>query len=203
MPWASPLPLECEREVAVESLRNVRVLTEAALAIALAFVLGFVKVLDLPFGGSISLEMVPLILFALRQGVVPGVLAGTVYGFLNLMVDPFIVHPVQVLLDYPVAFGVLGLAGLFRPTTVGTILGTLAATAARFVAHFVSGVVFFATFAPEGWNPAVYSAAYNAIYLVPSLIIAVVGVRLLLAALAQARPSRRQTEVSERAARTV
>ncbi|CAN5166360.1 hypothetical protein BH20ACT11_BH20ACT11_14910 [soil metagenome] len=203
MPWASPLPLECEREVAVESLRNVRVLTEAALAIALAFVLGFVKVLDLPFGGSISLEMVPLILFALRQGAMPGVLAGTVYGFLNLMVDPFIVHPVQVLLDYPVAFGVLGLAGLFRPTTVGTILGTLAATAARFVAHFVSGVVFFATFAPEGWNPAVYSAAYNAIYLVPSLIIAVVGVRLLLAALAQARPSRRQTEVSERAARTV
>jgi thiamine transporter len=195
--------LECEREVAVESLRNVRVLTEAALAIALAFVLGFVKVLDLPFGGSISLEMVPLILFALRQGAMPGVLAGTVYGFLNLMVDPFIVHPVQVLLDYPVAFGVLGLAGLFRPTTVGTILGTLAATAARFVAHFVSGVVFFATFAPEGWNPAVYSAAYNAIYLVPSLIIAVVGVRLLLAALAQARPSRRQTEVSERAARTV
>jgi thiamine transporter len=183
--------LECEREVAVESLRNVRVLTEAALAIALAFVLGFVKVLDLPFGGSISLEMVPLIL------------AGTVYGFLNLMVDPFIVHPVQVLLDYPVAFGVLGLAGLFRPTTVGTILGTLAATGARFVAHFVSGVVFFATFAPEGWNPAVYSAAYNAIYLVPSLIIAVVGVRLLLAALAQARPSRRQAEVSERAARTV
>lgn len=187
----------------MESLRNVRVLTEAALAIALAFVLGFVKVLDLPFGGSISLEMVPLILFALRQGAMPGVLAGTVYGFLNLMVDPFIVHPVQVLLDYPVAFGVLGLAGLFRPTTVGTILGTLAATAARFVAHFVSGVVFFATFAPEGWNPAVYSAAYNAIYLVPSLIIAVVGVRLLLAALAQARPSRRQTEVSERAARTV
>jgi thiamine transporter len=146
--------------------------------------------------------MVPLILFALRQGVAPGVLAGTVYGFLNLMVDPFIVHPVQVLLDYPVAFGVLGLAGLFRPTTVGTILGTLAATGARFVAHFVSGVVFFATFAPEGWNPAVYSAVYNAIYLVPSLIIAVVGVRLLLVALAQARPSRRQMEARDGAART-
>ena len=187
----------------MESLRNVRVLTEAALAIALAFVLGFVKVLDLPFGGSISLEMVPLILLALRQGVVPGVLAGAVYGFLNLMVDPFIVHPVQVLLDYPVAFGVLGLAGLFKPTTVGTILGTLAATAARFVAHFLSGVVFFATFAPEGWNPAVYSAVYNAIYLVPSLIIAVVGVRLLLAALAQTRPSRRQAEARDGAARTV
>lgn len=190
----------------MESVRNVRVLTEAALAIALAFVLGFIKLLDLPFGGSISLEMVPLILLALRQGVVPGVLAGVVYGFLNLMVDPFIVHPVQVILDYPVAFGALGLAGLFKPTTYGTVLGTFVATAARFVAHFVSGVVFFATYAPEGWNPAVYSAAYNAIYLVPSLIIAVVGVRLLLAALAQARPSRRQIEVSQggtNAARTV
>lgn len=133
----------------MESVRNVRVLTEAALAIALAFVLSFVKLLDLPFGGSISLEMVPLILLALRQGVVPGVLAGVVYGFLSLLVDPFIVHPVQVLLDYPIAFGALGLAGLFRPTTYGTVLGTLMATAARFVAHFLSGVVFFATFAPE------------------------------------------------------
>lgn len=190
-----------EKEVAVDSVRNVRVLTEAALAVALAFVLGFVKLLELPFGGSISLEMVPLILFALRQGVVPGVLAGVVYGFLNLMVDPFIVHPVQVLLDYPVAFGALGLAGLFKPTTLGTVLGTLAATAARFAAHFLSGVVFFATYAPEGWNPALYSAAYNAVYLVPSLIIAVIGVRLLLAALAQARPSRRQVEARESGAR--
>lgn len=184
----------------MESLRNVRVLTEAALAIALAFVLSFIKLLDLPFGGSISLEMVPLILFALRQGALPGVLTGAVYGFLSLMVDPFIVHPVQVLLDYPVAFGALGLAGLFRPTTLGTVLGTLAATAARFAAHFVSGVVFFSTFAPDGWNPVVYSAAYNAVYLVPSLVIAVVGVRLLLAALDQARPSRRQVEARETAA---
>lgn len=179
------------------SVRNVRVLTEAALAIALAFVLSFIKFLDLPFGGSISLEMVPLILFALRQGAMAGVLTGAVYGLLSLMVGPFIVHPVQVLFDYPIAFGALGLAGLFRPTTLGTILGTLVATAARFAAHFVSGVVFFASYAPDGWNPAVYSASYNAVYLVPSLVIAVVGVRLLLAALAQARPSRRQVEARE------
>lgn len=183
------------------SIRDVRVLTEAALSVALAFVLSFIKLLDLPFGGSISLEMVPLILFALRQGAAAGIITGAVYGMLNLAVDPFIVHPVQVLFDYPVAFGALGLAGLFRPTTLGTILGTLVATAARFAAHFVSGVVFFASYAPEGWNPLVYSAAYNAVYLVPSLIIAVVGVRLLLAALAQARPSRRQLEVREGAAR--
>ncbi|MDN5696845.1 MAG: energy-coupled thiamine transporter ThiT [Rubrobacter sp.] len=182
-------------------IRNVRVLTEAALSVALAFVLSFIKLLDLPFGGSISLEMVPLILFALRQGAAAGILTGAVYGMLSLAVDPFIVHPVQVLFDYPVAFGALGLAGLFRPTTLGTVLGTLFATAARFAAHFVSGVVFFAAYAPEGWNPLVYSAVYNAVYLVPSLVIAVVGVRLLLAALERARPSRRQLEARESAAR--
>lgn len=182
-------------------IRNVRVLTEAALSVALAFVLSFIKLLDLPFGGSISLEMVPLILFALRQGAAAGILTGAVYGMLSLAVDPFIVHPVQVLFDYPVAFGALGLAGLFRPTTLGTIFGVLLATAARFAAHFVSGVVFFAAYAPEGWNPLVYSAAYNAVYLVPSLVIAVVGVRLLLAALGRARPSRRQLEAREGAAR--
>ena len=194
-------PRNLHGRFAVGSVRDVRVLTEAALSVALAFVLSFIKLLDLPFGGSISLEMVPLILFALRQGAAAGIITGAVYGMLNLAVDPFIVHPVQVLFDYPVAFGALGLAGLFRPTTLGTILGTLAATAARFAAHFVSGVVFFAAYAPEGWNPLVYSAAYNAVYLVPSLIIAVVGVRLLLAALERARPSRRQLEVREGAAR--
>ncbi len=183
------------------SIRDTRVLTEAALSVALAFVLSFIKLLDLPFGGSISLEMVPLILFALRQGAAAGIITGAVYGMLNLAVDPFIVHPVQVLFDYPIAFGALGLAGLFKPTTLGTILGALAATAARFAAHFVSGVVFFASYAPEGWNPLVYSAVYNAVYLVPGLIIALVGVRLLLSALERARPSRRQLEVREGAAR--
>lgn len=184
------------------SIGDTRVLTEAALSVALAFVLSFIKLLDLPFGGSVSLEMIPLVLFALRHGAAAGMLTGAVYGMLSLISNPFIVHPVQLLLDYPVAFGALGLAGLFRPTTLGTVLGALLATAARFAAHFASGVVFFASYAPEGWNPFLYSAAYNAVYLVPSLVIAVVGVRLLLAALERARPSRRQLEVRQSSART-
>src|SRR3712207_7401794 len=95
----------------VKEFKNARVLAEAALAIALAFVLGLIKVFQMPFGGSISLEMVPLILLALRQGPWVGIVAGAAYGLLDLAIEPFIVHPVQVLFDYPLAFGVLGLAG--------------------------------------------------------------------------------------------
>ena len=177
----------------MNAFRDPRVLTEAALAVALAFVLGLIKVFEMPFGGSISLEMVPLILLAVRQGPWVGIAAGAVYGLLDLITPPvFAVHPVQVLLDYPLAFGVLGLAGFFRPTVRGAILGAVVAVLARFLCHFVSGVVFFASYAPEGWNPFVYSAAYNLAYLIPSLIIALVVVVVLLRALEGAQPSPRQ-----------
>ena len=176
----------------MNAFKDTRVLTEAALAIALAFVFGLLPAFKMPFGGSISLEMIPLILLALRQGPVVGTIAGVAYGVLDLVIDPFIVHPVQVLFDYPLAFGALGLAGLFKPTMRGAILGAAVAVLARFVCHFVSGVVFFASYAPEGWNPYLYSAAYNAAYLVPSLGIALVVVVALLKALEGAQPSRRQ-----------
>jgi thiamine transporter len=178
--------------MSVNAFRDVRVLTEAALAIALAFVLGLIKVFQMPMGGSISLEMIPLILLALRQGPLVGIVAGAAYGLLDLAIEPFIVHPVQVLLDYPLAFGALGLAGFFQPTVRGAILGTVVAVLARFICHFISGVVYFASYAPEGWNVYIYSAAYNAAYLIPSLIIAVVVVLVLLRALEEAQPSRRQ-----------
>jgi thiamine transporter len=176
----------------LNAFRDTRVLTEAALAIALAFVLGLIKIFQMPFGGSISLEMIPLILLALRQGPVVGVVAGSAYGLLNLAVGPVVVHPVQVLFDYPLAFGALGLAGFFRPTVRGAVIGATVAVLARLVCHFVSGVVFFASYAPEGWNPYVYSGAYNAAYLVPSLVIALVVVVVLLRALEGAQPSPRQ-----------
>ena len=176
----------------MNAFRDTRVLTEAAIAVALAFVLGLIKLFQMPFGGSISLEMIPLILLALRQGWKVGVVAGTAYGLLDLAIEPVVVQPLQVLLDYPLAFGVLGLAGLFKPTVRGAILGATVAVLARFLCHFLSGVVFFASYAPKGWNLYVYSAAYNVAYLVPSLVIAIVVVVVLLKALDAAQPSPRQ-----------
>ena len=176
----------------MNAFRDTRVLTEAAIAVALAFVLGFVVLFKMPFGGAISLEMIPLILLALRQGPVVGTVAGIAYGFLDLVIDPFIVHPVQVLLDYPLAFGALGLAGFFPPSVRGAILGSTVAVLGRFACHFLSGVVFFASYAWKGWSPAAYSAVYNAGYLVPSLLIALVVVVTLLKTLEGAQPSPRQ-----------
>jgi thiamine transporter len=184
----------------LNAFRDTRVLTEAALAVALAFVLGLIKLFQMPLGGSVSLEMIPLVLLALRQGPVVGVVAGAVYGLLNFAVGPVVVHPVQVLFDYPLAFGALGLAGFFRPTVRGAILGATVAVLARFACHFVSGVVFFASYAPEGWNPLIYSAAYNTAYLVPSLVIALVVVVVLLRALEGAQPSPRQVRYRRSAA---
>jgi thiamine transporter len=180
--------------VLLSTFGDVRVLAEAALAVALAFVLGLVKIFEMPFGGSISLEMIPLILLSLRQGPVVGIVTGAAYGLLNLAVQPFVVHPVQLLLDYPLAFGALGLAGFFRPTVRGAVAGTVVAVLARFACHFFAGVVFFAFYAPQGWNPYLYSAAYNAAYLIPSLGIALVVVVALLRALEGTQPSRRQIE---------
>jgi thiamine transporter len=185
-------PQSDKEDALLNAFRDPRVLTEAALAVALAFVLGLIRVWKMPFGGSISLEMVPLILLALRRGPWVGIAAGAAYGLLDLAIDPFIVHPVQLLFDYPLAFGALGLAGFFQPTVRGAIVGSVVAVLARFLCHFVSGVVFFASYAPKGWNPFVYSAAYNLAYLVPSLIIALVVVAVLLRALEGAQPSPRQ-----------
>jgi thiamine transporter len=186
------IPADWKEGARMNAFRDTRVLTEAALAVALAFVLGFFVLFKMPFGGSVSLEMIPLILLSLRQGWKVGVVAGATYGLLDLAIDPFVVHPLQLLLDYPLAFGVLGLAGLFKPTVRGAILGATVAVLARFFCHFLSGVVFFASYAPEGWNPFLYSTAYNAAYLVPSFLIAIVVVVVLLKALDAAQPSPRQ-----------
>ena len=186
------IPEDRKEDAQLNAFRDTRVLTEAALAVALAFVLGFVVLFKMPNGGSVSLQMIPLIILALRQGWKVGVVAGAAYGLLDLAIDPYVVHPVQLLLDYPLAFGALGLAGLFKPTVRGAVLGTTVAVLARFACHFLSGVVFFASFAPEGWNPYLYSAAYNAAYLAPSLGIAVVVTVVLLKALEGAQPSPRQ-----------
>ncbi len=155
--------------------KSVSVMVEGALMVALSFGLHFIKIFQAPYGGSVTLGgMVPLLLFAFRYGVGPGVTAGAAYGLLDLIVDPYVVHPAQLVLDYPLAYGLLGLAGLFRKNVV---LGSTVGILGRFISHFLSGVIFFASYAKG--NVYVYSALYNAGYLVPELIIAVVVLLVL------------------------
>jgi thiamine transporter len=161
-------------------------LVELGIAVALVVVLSNVRIYKLPQGGSITAgSMVPIFYIALRWGAKWGITAGIVAGIVNYIFDPFFTHPIQVLLDYPVAFGVLGLAGLFpgRP-----VLGIIIGGAGRWLAHFVSGIVFFAQFAPKGVSPVLYSALYNGSYMLPEVVISAVLTLLVLRAMQRIRP---------------
>ena len=129
----------------------------------------YLRLYHFPQGGAVTLGgMIPLLLISFRYGAGVGALTGFVFGFMNLIQDPFILHPVQVLFDYPLPFMAMGLAGIF-PRKI--FLSVLLAFAGRFICHFISGVVFFASYAPDGMSPVIYSLTANATYLVPELII--------------------------------
>ena len=148
--------------------------------IALATILNSIKVFTFPEGGSVTLgAMVPLLFLALRRGAKVGMAAGAVFGIIDVYFEPFIYNPIQFLLDYPFAFGALGFAGLFRGRVNGSgtapalwsVVAVAVGIGGRFVCHFLSGLIFFASYAPAGESPAVYSAVYNASYLLPELVI--------------------------------
>ena len=153
---------------------RVRILSETIIMVALSGALYLIKIFTLPQGGSITLgSMVPIFLLALRRGARIGIIGGIAFGLVALVEDVYsgvevIFYPAQVVLDYPLAFGLLGLAGFFRSLPV---LGVGVGIAARFCSHFVSGVLFFASYAPAGVSPYVYSALYNAGFLIPEFVI--------------------------------
>ena len=160
----------------------------AALAFALA-VIGKAIPLRLPQGGSITLESLPVLFIALRNGFWLGCFTGLLVGLLNLLLDPFIVHPVQILLDYPLPFALLGTSAHFprRPW-----MGVLVGNAFRFLSHFLSGVIFFGSYAPEGMDVWGYSAIYNSLYIVPETILGI----LLIPTLLRRIPSHQQPSAS-------
>ncbi len=157
---------------------KVKILAEMVMMIALSTILYFTRIYTFPQGGSVTLgSMIPLILLSLRRGAKVGIIAGIIYGLIILYLEPFIYNPFQLLLDYPLAFGALGLAGLFRKLP---IIGVAVAMLGRFVCHFLSGVIFFASFAPPEMSPIVYSALYNGSYLGVEFIISTVIIYALL-----------------------
>ncbi len=154
-------------------------MAEIAVFVALASVLSYIKIFSLPQGGSVTLaSMVPILWLALRRGPKVGLFAATVYGVVQLALGPEgIYYPAQVLLDYPIAFGLLGLAGFFQKRPfIGVTVGIIG----RFVAHFLSGIIFFAIYAGE-MNPVIYSAVYNGGYLLVELVISIYVIYLLRA----------------------
>ena len=166
-------------------------LINVALMLALTIVLHQLSIFHMPQGGSVTLgAMVPLLFLTYRYGAGIGCLAGFVYGMINLMQDAFIVHPLQVLFDYPLPYMALAIAA----AVPGRIyLGAVLAFAARFLCHYISGVVFFGSYAPPDTSPYLYSLVFNATYLVPEAVICLLLLRILpvprlLAAMDQRTP---------------
>ena len=146
---------------------EVRVVSLASVSVALAAVLSFLGI-GMPMGGKLSLEMLPLIALSLIN-LRAGILASISYGFLKVLLESVpIVHPVQMVLDYPLAFGVLAVGGLFRKP----ILGATVAVLLRYLIHVISGVIFFSAYAKG--DPITYSIIYNATYMLPSGLLTIV-----------------------------
>ncbi len=161
---------------------RVRALCEGAILLALAQILSYVKFYELPQGGSFTPAMFPILLFAVRWGLGKGLLVGFAFGVLQLLFDnAYAVGWQSMLLDYLLAFTPLGLAGVFRGKAWGIFPGTVLGCAGRFVVHFISGVTIYRIVAPTevpGFgtfdNAYLYSLVYNAAYLLPSVIVALV-----------------------------
>ena len=151
---------------------NAKSLAFAALSIALSFILSYIKIFRMPNSGSVTLaSMLPLMLFAASYGVGPGLLAGAAYGLLQYLQGGWFVHPIQFLLDYPIAFALIGLAGLYKympkawsqwSIYAAMVLGALG----RCLSATLAGIFYWET-AP--WA----SLVYNGAYLVPDTLICI------------------------------
>ena len=154
---------------------DARMIAKAAICIALAYVFSMIKIFRMPMGGTVTLvSMFPLILFAVAFGPLEGLLIGCVYGLLQLLIDPYVIHPVQLLVDYPMAYAALALGslGMLLPLPqraklpAAVLLGYLG----RYIMAVISGVVFFAEYAGDQ-GALVYSLVYNLSYLGPEALV--------------------------------
>ena len=171
--------------------KRIRVLCECAILLAFSVVLSYIKIVQLPFDGSITLlSMLPLCLISIRHGIGWGIGTAFCYSWFQILqggVFGWGLTPIMLigslLLDYILAFTVLGLAGVFRKKgTWGMVLGVLLGCLLRFLIHFLAGVILWANFEQfiafgREWigHPVLYSLCYNGVYMLPETILTVVG----------------------------
>ena len=182
---AGALLLDRKNKTAFDS----RCIALAGITVAMSFALSYVKLFSMPQGGSITLaSLLPIMLFAYVYGPKKGVLVGFIYGIMQAMQDPYIIHPAQFLLDYPIAFAMVGFAGVFanikqldKLPQVKFALGAVVAGALRFISHVFSGVFAFGAYAIDAGeaNFWVYSLAYNSFVFIDIAIVIAAGVLVL------------------------
>lgn len=166
-------------------MSDTRSIVYGAISIALSFALSYAKLFKLPQGGSVTFaSLLPLMIYCCMFGTRRGLIVCTIYGVLQALQDPFIIHPMQFLLDYPLAFGLIGVSGIFMEKgvfkdkkVVAFLLGGVLAVALRYACHVCSGVFAFADYADlDKYDTAIaYSMAYNSFAFVDMIIALVAG----------------------------
>ena len=173
-----------------EKSQHTRAVAYAGVSIALAFALSYIKLFSMPQGGSVTLaSMLPIMLYSCRYGTRKGLMVGLIYGLLQAVQDPYVIHPAQFLLDYPLAFAMLGLAGwageirLFgRHRAAALLVGCISAFFLRYIAHTLSGIFAFAAYAHDAQasSVVVYSFAYNSYVLIDGAMCLALGILMYL-----------------------
>lgn len=159
--------------------KELRKFVVSALFVAMAFVLSFVKIFKMPLGGSVTLfSMFVISLPAYFYGAKYGFSAAFAYSILQLIQGGYVVHPVQMLLDYIFAFTCFGVVAFFRNIKHATYIGFLIACAMRWIMSSLSGYIFFKEYAPETWNPIIYTLAYNGGYIFAEYLITIIFVSI-------------------------
>lgn len=143
----------------------------SGVAIALGTVTSMIKLFEFPMGGAMTLfSMLFVTLVGYWYGTRMGITAAVAYGLLQLILGPYIINPVQPIVDYILAFGALGLSGVFSKSKNGLVKGYILGVIGRYFFAFLSGVIFFSSSAAEYgftgfFGPALYSLVYNGIYI--------------------------------------
>lgn len=164
--------------------RKLRILTEGAILMALAELLSLLPLYKMPWGGSVDLGMLPILVFCTRHGLGAGLLVSFAHGFLQMLLGGgFAIGWQSILGDYLLAYAVLGFAGIFR----GKLLpASITGCTLRFLVHYVVGATLWAEYMPESFfglpmaSPWVYSALYNGAFMAVDLVVILLVSSVLL-----------------------
>lgn len=172
--------------------KKVQILMEVSMLGALSFILDKLPLFMMPQGGSVTLSMLPIIVIAFRWGLKGGLLAGFISGILQLITGGTIFHWAQALLDYTLAYTLVGGAAITtfwvvnsiskerkRSLIAAIVIGSVIGGLLRFIIHFIGGIVFFGSYAPANQPVWLYSLIYNASYMIPSIILCSIVASLL------------------------
>lgn len=147
---------------------DTSVLVKTAILLAVSFVLNHVTLIRMPHGGSVTaFSMFSLFLVSYLFGPRQGILAGLAYGLIDLIINPYVIHPVQLFMDYPLGFGAIGIGGLLRNSKHGMIKGYCLGVLGRYIVVVLSGIIFWGIYAAEGFNSVSWSFFYNMTYILP------------------------------------